>query len=96
MDGGQRALTVIPVINDDRYNDIDSNNTSDVENDENENEDDDDIDISNYSKLFFPKGGHRLQLRSSLESSSMQMTSRLQNSVNNNENRSQARVDCLH
>ena len=34
-----------PVINDDRYNDIDSNNTSDVENDENENEDDDDIDI---------------------------------------------------
>lgn len=49
MDGGQRALTVIPVINDDRYNDIDSNNTSDVENDENENEDDDDIDISNYS-----------------------------------------------
>lgn len=69
MDGGQKALTVIPVINDDRYNNIDSNNTSDVENDENENEDDDDIDISNYSKLFFPKRGHRLQLRSSLESS---------------------------
>lgn len=40
-------LVPIPVINDDRYNDIDSNNTSDVENDDNENEDDDDIDISN-------------------------------------------------